>query len=393
MRQIVNFEWQFPEDDEWQTLAAPSAEVAAPDRRAQRVGYSLLAVALLTIVGWLVVDRRGSEPPAEVTQMERPGQPVLVQETKQGQNDTYNTAPALTMQIQVVEGEQRWAMVDVLAPPPSPAARQPASTLAAPGWMSHEMASQTQGAGPPFAYREMRFYQQTEQGWQRIEPPVALWGEPGVLETAHLRFVFRSLDRATVERVAAESEVLYTDLHRLLGLPPAHGESVTFEVVPRAVVGDWLRRDQRLLVPSPLLLRIPIDASRSTVLGQRIRAALSYAVVQEAMQQPLARRQRQPMIDGLWRWLRETDTLPFPLPAALTRTEQTSFLPDVLPKLSQLQVLLGPDWIDDSRHEPQIATAQMLIEYIVATYGAESRAAVERGCWAPTDISKIRPRV
>jgi hypothetical protein len=116
MQQIVKFEWRFPEDNEWETLAVPSPEGTTPARRAQRVGYGLLGIALLVIVSWLLIPWRGSKPPAEVAQMQRVGQPVLIQATKQGQNDTYTTAPALTLQIQVVEGEHRWAMVDVLVP-------------------------------------------------------------------------------------------------------------------------------------------------------------------------------------------------------------------------------------------------------------------------------------
>jgi hypothetical protein len=240
--------------------------------------------------------------------------------------------------------------------------------------MSHVMAIQTQQVGPPFAYREMRFYQQTEQGWQRMESPIALWGEPDVLETAHLRFVFHKLDRAAVAEVAAESEALYGDLRRIVGLLPTIGDKLTIEVAPRRVTGDWLRTENGLLLSSPLLLRIPIDSSRATVLGQMLRTALIDEVMKEVLQQTPVRWQWQPIVDGLRRWLRQTDTLSFPPPNALASAGHTLHLLDTLPKLADLQFLLVPDWIDHSVNQTQIDVAYRLVEYIVATYGAESLA-------------------
>jgi hypothetical protein len=392
MRNFVRFEWQFPENDEWEALAPPSPEVTTPARRGQRVGYSLLGIALLAIVAWLFVQGRQSAPPrpegalsgAPVTLTQSDLQQVIAQETGPGQNDKHNNAPALTIQIQVVEGEHRWAMVDVVAPPPSqpglasPATRQAASTLAAPLWLPHEIAAQTQQVSPPFAYREMRFYQQTEQGWQRIEPPVALWGEPGVMETIHLRFVFHKLDRVTVERMAAESETLYVDLRRIVGLLPTTGDKLTIEVAPQRVTGDWIRTENGILLSSPLLLRIPIDSSRATVVGQMLRTALIDEIIGEVLQQTAVRWQWQPTVDGLRRWLRQTDTLSFPPPIALASAEHTLHLLDTPPKLSDLQFILVAVWVDHSVNQTQIDVAHRLIEYIVATYGAESLAKLLR---------------
>jgi hypothetical protein len=77
----------------------------------------------------------------------------------------------------------------------------------------------------------------------------------------------------------------------------------------------------------------------------------------------------------------------------LTHAEQAPFSPGAPPKLAALQFLFVPDWIDHLEQQTQIAAAQTLIEYIVATYGTQSLAALLPAFGQHEDWTMLIPAV
>jgi hypothetical protein len=83
--------------------------------------------------------------------------------------------------------------------------------------MAAVSVTRTLPGGQVLAQVETRFYRHTPKGWLRTDPLPEFWGDLQSLDTANLRFVFRSKDRAAVEQLAPGAEALYVALRRATG--------------------------------------------------------------------------------------------------------------------------------------------------------------------------------
>jgi hypothetical protein len=272
MRKTATLDWQFPEEDEWDNRIREGAALTIP-RRGQRLWRALFATPLLAVVVWLASTYLWVEGQPEVTRPPGELQNGVELATQIKQNEQHSSAA--TVQPRALDPSDHLVAVEVIV-------------------------TQTHPSAPPSAYRETRFYIRTTIGLLPMTPPPDFWGKPGALETANLRFVFRERDRATVERAAANTEALYTNLSHLLGLPSiADDDKLMFEVVPHRLTTGWRMTEKGFLVSSPLLLRIPVHVTKDTMLSQTMREALTGYIVREAEQQAQVRWQWQPMVDGL----------------------------------------------------------------------------------------------
>jgi len=108
-------------------------------------------------------------------------------------------------------------------------------------------------------YRQYQFYRQVDGIWLRTFPPDPFWGESHVLETPHLRIVYRDWDAAVVRAAAPRLESAYTTLFELVDLdPPVAGEPIdgeyhdgklTLQIVPRTT-HSWSGNDTHIEIPS-----------------------------------------------------------------------------------------------------------------------------------------------
>ncbi len=153
-------------------------------------------------------------------------------------------------------------------------------------------------------YRETRFYRQAEERWLRTEPVAEFWGPKVTVETNHFRFGFRQRDAGVVETVAGSVDAVYASLRRGVGLGPAPaGETFTIEVLPRTDVTDWRFAGDTLTVPSPALLPVPEDRSKSDRLFQSITYPLVRRVLSEVLEEADVESQWLTLVDGVHHWL------------------------------------------------------------------------------------------
>jgi hypothetical protein len=71
------------------------------------------------------------------------------------------------------------------------------------------------------AYRQTRFYRNTDEGWLRIQPDDELWGAPRRLESSHFIWSFRQNDAQVIAAVAPQIDALYAELQRNFGFIPS----------------------------------------------------------------------------------------------------------------------------------------------------------------------------
>jgi hypothetical protein len=64
----------------------------------------------------------------------------------------------------------------------------------------------------PILYRETRFYQVTEQGWLRVNPPATFYQPLATLQAGRFTFVYGPRDASAVLAVAQQVEALDADL-------------------------------------------------------------------------------------------------------------------------------------------------------------------------------------
>jgi len=140
--------------------------------------------------------------------------------------------------------------------------------------------------GQAQSYRETRFYSQTADQWQRIEPDAALLGPWQTLRTAHFTFRHRAIDGAAVAEIAPRLDQLYERLRRDMGLPPAVASQAIFVEVGGAIRADpFTLTGHTIAAPSPALLTTPVGMTAAGVLYQALVHPLAALVVGEVIAQ------------------------------------------------------------------------------------------------------------
>ena len=161
--------------------------------------------------------------------------------------------------------------------------------------------------------RKLRFFRQTESGWQPTAADASFWGSRRRLESQHFIFHYRRRDHAAVLAAAPALDAFYTRLHQDLGRgAPNAGEKVIVEVfasygledsdLPAATIDPFR-------VPSPGLLQIPVDVSDAEVLALSVSITLVYRLLPGASADWLATGDHPtgwwwpPLTEGLRLWL------------------------------------------------------------------------------------------
>ncbi len=274
--------------------------------------------------------------------------------------------------------------------------------------------------GVPWAttpYRETRFYHKVDERWRRTAPAADFWGPQRTLETAHFRFVFHRRDAEAVAAVAGEIDELYAALRSDAGLiasptpcetdmPRSTGEEstceesdtagklLTIEVVPRTDVMYWRFTDERLTVPSPALMPVPVDLPDVIRLRQSILYPLARQVLDEALQQRRVQPQWQPVAYGLHLWLIWNDnSLPSAWRYHVEGLLQKRLKANTPLHLSDLLSSGAEKWWDREGRWLHTMAAGTVVEYIVATYGRERLPALVRGLGEHENWDTLIPAV
>lgn len=126
-------------------------------------------------------------------------------------------------------------------------------------------------------YRQTQAYRQTVQGWTRIAPTLALWGEPRRLESQHLIFEYYAHDEDAVRDAAAKLDRLYPDLVAAYPLDrPRTKPTILVSPLVEPKATPW-RHDEsdRLVTASPALYLAPASVSDADILGQAVLLAFA----------------------------------------------------------------------------------------------------------------------
>ncbi len=158
------------------------------------------------------------------------------------------------------------------------------------------------------AYRQTRFYRQTDGEWQRIEPDAALLGPWQTVRTAHFTLRHRTVDTAAVTEAAPRLDRLYEQLRHDVGLPivPLKPD-ISVEISGDRQASAFTLAERALVAPSPALLAVPADMTASDILYEAMVYPLARLVVNEVIDQyPLARHGGAvawwPLVDALPLW-------------------------------------------------------------------------------------------
>ena len=165
----------------------------------------------------------------------------------------------------------------------------------------------------PTPYRETRFFRETERGWQPATPDASFWGPWQQWTSDYFIFRFYHRDYAAVVETAPALDALYARLHRDLGraMPDADAK-VIVEVLPNYEFekhGLPSATEDRIQVPSPALLQIPVDVSDTEVLALSISVRLVHRLFPRVSADWRTNENRpagwwwSPLTEGLRLWL------------------------------------------------------------------------------------------
>jgi hypothetical protein len=356
-KQAPTIEWHMVDSDaDWERLHAPSLE-RAPDtnRRLRLQHYLWSGVALLLVVGvgewwWrttqavvpqLAADMTATTPLAPDTVAS--GGDAGVVSLPGGQAVWAGDQTASDGQHHLAPDESGLRMaIECNAP-------------AAHGEIAHILVCGDRAVtrmvmyaehGEP-AYRQTRFYRQTESGWIRTDPEAALWGAERSLETPSFVFHFRQEDAPTVITVAPQIEGISTTLRRTVGLPVTLGaEKMVIEVSvtePPGHVLPWVPRPERLRVPSPAVYRAPVGVTDAELLAQSIALPLLAQVLAQANEQYAVKADRQLMLKGLYLW----QVWDLDLPLSAWREDVAMWLYAAEPAIQPGQLVVLPDHYEE----------------------------------------------
>jgi hypothetical protein len=146
-------------------------------------------------------------------------------------------------------------------------------------------------------YRQMRFYGQTSEGWQRIAPEPGLLGEWRRLETETLIFHYFDLDAAAVEEAAPLLDAFVAGIRADFGLSDAavqHKLEITVAYTTNRFAANGLEHTvamksrlngSRVIIHTalPLPVWMPAAYTDGEAIVQTARLQLADAVIQEVL--------------------------------------------------------------------------------------------------------------
>lgn len=137
----------------------------------------------------------------------------------------------------------------------------------------------------PLPYREVRFYEQVGDTWQRIPPIDAFWGREQMLTSEFFELHYRQRDGLAVEAATPVLDKAYSDLRRVFGLPaPGADHKIRVDVeTAEGFHGMNDRQRGRMQLRSPLLFTAPESLSDGGVLAQSALFILTDWTIIEAL--------------------------------------------------------------------------------------------------------------
>ncbi len=265
--------------------------------------------------------------------------------------------------------------------------------------------TRTWSSGQVFVQHQTQFFEQTAQGWRRTEPAAAFWGQPQVMDTPNLHFVFRRLDRAAAEQLAPGAEALYVALRRATGQSLApDGGRLTIEIVPEQVPAHANFVNGSVRLPSPYLFDLAFGYTSEELLASLLRKTLADQMLDRQLHATALKPQWQPIVVALGMWLTDSDALPLAAPHIHTAYQTLVGSSHV----SGLRQLLGCGPCTDSTakqtsnvyypgavaaEERQAASAINLIDFVVATYGIDVLPELLQGFGHHEDWETLIPAV
>ncbi len=300
MSKIVDVKWDvLLEDDDWaddgKSWAAVTTDTQA--RPTKSLARTLVVLCLLVVVGlWLWRGGPFAPTQAEVSvaaavssEARIPAETILTEVTSSPgiqpvDFEKSEVLPAAQVEIEQSHFLGQQAMVDV----------------------------RVTDAALPLSWREVRFYEQSVAGWQRIAPVSAFWGDEQTLDSEYFRFRYRRGDGLAVQQAAVALDSHYSDLRRAFGLPAA---SATDKIRVEVEIGHGFsdRSQGRMQLSSPRLLAIPDGLTDRDVLVQSALFVLTEWAISEVQQRHTiywVGQMREPMRNGLRIWSHRQSSAP-----------------------------------------------------------------------------------
>lgn len=178
---------------------------------------------------------------------------------------------------------------------------------------------------------------------QQVASTDDLWGPEYIVETRFFIYRFRQHDELAVSIVAAQSDVLYTNLRRNLGLGlPPSTEKQVIEVSmtqPPGYVIPLVDISDRFRVPSPAVYTASLELTDDQLLAQSIALQQIDHLLELASEHYQIKLAWYPMLNGLRLWqLWDMD-----LPLAAWKDEVVQWLYVDMPAVAPGQPLMLPD--------------------------------------------------
>jgi hypothetical protein len=137
---------------------------------------------------------------------------------------------------------------------------------------------------PSYTIRQRRFYRWTESRWIAVPPSSEYLGPLQSYETEFFTFSYYKLDAKSVESVAAELDTIYAQLRRDYGLPPAAERMTVALLIDPPQVEYSCYEPNHLCLSSPALAALPIDLLESDALRLWLLNALANQVARIAFE-------------------------------------------------------------------------------------------------------------
>ncbi len=131
-------------------------------------------------------------------------------------------------------------------------------------------------------------YTHSRHGWLHALPDAGAWGKPGEITSEHFTFTFREADRPFVEAMGQHLDAWWEAACRETGcIAPPPGPRVDVRPDPFAAAGWSGEPADRLIIPSPLLERVPengppLSDADAAALGRAVAERWAQALVESA---------------------------------------------------------------------------------------------------------------
>jgi hypothetical protein len=291
----TQFEWTtVEEENDWQALSLPPSPRARPNswRRWRSPWlWALLGLLLLSVGGGVFTLEHAAQAGWDALEAELHN--AVAADAWLARPATSAAPPA----VQVVQAEVQAAQATMQA-------------------IVQTVVTETLASGETRAYRTTDVYRESAAGWQRVEPSAALLGPLQTRATRYFQIDYYAVDAEVVRALAPRLDALYEQACASFGLSPsALAQRITVdlaELVKGAsrTAGHFWRSSsgvagEVILLPSPLLLQLPVEQPAAEWLYQAAASSVVEAVIWQLplkMPRGAYRFRWGPLLDALKLW-------------------------------------------------------------------------------------------